>query len=404
MDLGSSITNALEQLKLQQDNIAALNVEIQNAIEDDNKKQELEEKLKKAKEDVSTTKEDIIKLMQADRTQLPTADKEPHLSESELITGDTQHDIKAPNPFGMDMLNQDHLPSRSFHFAPKLPVLQQYKQGENFLTWAARFKRFLKIGKITSDDSIIDLLLQNVDDPTVDKLEPVVQAMHPEERTNPELFIPLLEKAIYPEAEVRGWRQELSGGTISQGIDEDIDTYAAKIRSLAKKAYSNPSDRNEPCLNAFLNGLKDADVHNMIISQPGSDLDSDFEKAVAAARNFESRRRNRSQGVQPPTSPLDVLQVRNDSPRRSQQRNHAQDADTYQNNGRRRDFNQGRRGDNQRGGYNGGNQNARDRETRRCWYCNRIGHLRADCNTRRRDLNSERAGNQHRAGRENRSM
>ena len=90
--------------------------------------------------------------------------------------------------------------ARTFWFTPKLPVLQQYNHVENFLTWSSRFKRFLKIGKYTLYENIIDLLLQNIDDTTVDKLEPVVEAMSPNERANPELFYPLWKQAMYLEA------------------------------------------------------------------------------------------------------------------------------------------------------------------------------------------------------------
>ena len=391
-----TVVEQLAKLKLKQEKIVTINTDIDNLeVDQGEQKTGLETRLREAEKEESDIKNEIIQLMM-NKSADPINQEPQH---EHLLPPPSQpfwdaNAASAPDFLAFNAIKRN--PStlaRTFQFTPKLPVLQQYKHGENFLTWSYRFKRFLKIGKYTLDENIIELLLQNIDDTTVDKLEPVVEAMSPNERANPELFFPLLEQAMYLESEARGWRQELSGGTVSQGSDEDIETYAAKIRSLAKKAYSNPSDRNEPCLNAFLNGLKDSDVHNMIISHPGSELDKDFEKAVAAARNFESRRRNRSQNSNPSTSPIDVFRVnKNELSEQRQPRSQEQEHrdDTHENYHRNNDYqrnNFGRRGDHGRR-Y----RDPRDRETRRCWYCHKIGHIREHCNLRKKDLNSHRAG------------
>jgi hypothetical protein len=389
----STVAEELAKLKLKQEEIVAIKTDIDNLEDDEgDQKTGLEEKLREAEKKEGDMKNEIIQLMMK-RSEPPNQDSQ-HLLQSPSEPHWNVNATPAPDLLAFNAIKQN--PStlaRTFHFTPKLPVLQQYKHGENFLTWSSRFKRFLKIGKYTLDENIIELLLQNIDDTTVDKLEPIVEAMSPNQRANPELFFPLLEQAMYPEAEVRGWRQELSGGTVSQGIDEDIETYAAKIRSLAKKAYNNPSDRNEPCLNAFLNGLKDSDVHNMIISHPGSDLDKDFEKAVAAARNFESRRRNRSQNSIPSASPIDVLRInKNESSEQRQPRSQEQGHHDGNHNSYRRNDDYQRDNFPRRGNHERRYRDPRDRETRRCWYCHKIGHIREHCNLRKKDLNSHRAG------------
>ena len=71
---------------------------------------------------------------------------------------------------------------------------------------------------------------------------------------------------------------------------EDVDTYASRILSLAKRTYSDPSERHEPCLNTFLCGIRDVTLYDKVISVPCAE--DSFELAVESARKFETMRRS----------------------------------------------------------------------------------------------------------------
>jgi seryl-tRNA synthetase len=138
------VAENLVKLKAKQDEISQLITRLATE-ETGEDKTRMEGELTTAKAEEKNVKDSIIELM------IQTSDS------SQESSGKPQQDLDVNHI-------KSHDPSpRNFQFAPKLPVLQQYRHGENFLTWSARFKRFLKIGRYTLDDSIIDLLLQNVE-------------------------------------------------------------------------------------------------------------------------------------------------------------------------------------------------------------------------------------------------
>ena len=180
--------------------------------------------------------------------------------------------------------------SQSSHFTTRIPPPKQYQNGENFTTWCSRFKRYLSMGKV-ANSLAHEMLLNSVDDRTLEKLEPVAEKLTRAEKRDPEKFIQIFEQAMNPKSEIRALRQELSG-RITQGEDEDTEAFAARIRSLANKAYSEPAERQEPCLNAFLNGLKDDTLYDKVVAVPGAE--DNFELAVQSASKFEKMRRSRN--------------------------------------------------------------------------------------------------------------
>lgn len=165
-----------------------------------------------------------------------------------------------------------------------------FTYGGNFRIWTTRMRRFMSYGNIGNSISL-DMLLNNVDDKTEEYLDPFVRRMTKFERDDPDLFLPILEDAFYPKGEVRGLRQEIMSGDLKQKTDETVDDFASRIRSLGRRAYADSEYREEPCLNAFLCGLRDTDLYNMVISARGSS--DDFETAVMEARKFEKLRRKR---------------------------------------------------------------------------------------------------------------
>ena len=288
----------------------------------------------------------------------------------------------------------------------RMTAPKEYKHGEDFTTWCSRFRRYLRTSRIQRDDAF-DLLLNNIDDRTLDKLEPVAERLSTDERRDPDLFIPIFEQTIYPKSDIRALRQKLTSGNTVQEDEEDVDTFAARIRSLAKRAYSDPTDRHEPCLNVFLNGLKDEMLFDKVVSVPGAE--DDFDLAVESAIKFEKLRRT----TRKRTSELDVLRISNSSTdqtaggdlredrnanrsddrtpdRREQvQRDDFRRYNFRQNNSRFQNTNRGR-------GAHGGSRSGQRGGSRQCFLCHERGHIVNDCPIN--PLNGNRAGRSQNVG------
>jgi hypothetical protein len=260
---------------------------------------------------------------------------------------------------------------------------KEYKHGENFTTWCSRFKRYYRASRLRRRDAF-ELLLNSVDDRTLEKIEPVADKLTTEEAREPDLFIPIFEQAIYPKSDIRSLRQQLTNGNLWQEEDEDVDTFASRIRSLAKRAYSKPAERHEPCLNAFLNGMKDPLLFDKVVSVPGAE--DDFELAVESARKFEKLRRpNRHR-----TSELDVLRVSENQNRGGSPQEGAEASQRHTYRHDRRMQREDSRNDNRR------SRQGQRSETRKCYLCQEKGHIVANCPLN--PLNPNRAGNNQNVG------
>ena len=249
---------------------------------------------------------------------------------------------------------------------------KEFKHGNNFAQWCSRFRRDLKIGRIERE-SAIETFLNSLDDRTAEKLEPVADKMSSEERKDPEKFITLFEETIYPQAEIRSLRVKLTNGSLKQEETEDVDSFAARIRNIAHRAYPDTASRLEPSLNAFLNGLQE-DLYDRIISPPPRD----FEEAVTTAITYEKMRRSRESAI--------VLRMNQNQNVANNQNNNGPTTNT----GRWRD-NPAPNWSNQ--GYGQGGVTRQRRETRTCFACGRVGHIQRNCWSRNQQpLNANRAG------------
>ncbi|KAL5266100.1 hypothetical protein ACHWQZ_G006676 [Mnemiopsis leidyi] len=154
----------------------------------------------------------------------------------------------------------------------------------------------------TSNSDYSNALLSCVDDITLQKLMPVVENLTDDERRNIKLLLDTCREALYPKSEMRALRQQLTSAKIVQPGEEELEEFAARIRSIVNKAgYTTEADKSEACLNAFLNGLY-AELADKLYAAP--DVENSFEVAVSTARKLEKMRKVRA----PPATPeTDIL-------------------------------------------------------------------------------------------------
>lgn len=295
--------------------------------------------------------------------------------------------------------------------------IREYKHGDNFTTWCSRFKRYLRSNRLRRKDAH-DLLLSMVDDRTLEKLEPVADKLSLAEQRDPDLFIPIFEEAIYPKTDVRALRQELTGSDMRQGDAEDVESFASRIRNLGKRAYGSPAERHEPCLNAFLHGLKDRSLYQDVVKDPQAQ--NNFELAATLAASLDKLRRSTHGRSAEPYNVLRLERSTSENPDRNtydrrngnsstnhpeahDDRNYRrQNNDNDRQNDRESDRqnNDGRsnNGSSSRGrSYNDNNsrQNNR-RDNRTCFLCHKKGHVVANCF--KNPLNINRAGDSQGTG------
>jgi hypothetical protein len=365
-----NVDDLLEAWKLASQKIADLTLDIEKKTAEEAESSVLDplrEQLEDAKKDESATKTSLFdewsKLKQstaASGDRDATQKTEPEVT-SDRPTSDILGSSNKPDIITI----RDETPMTARFTAPK-----EYKHGDNFTIWCSRFRRYLRASRIQRDDAF-ELLLNHVDDRTLETLEPVADRLTTFEKRDPEKFIPIFEQAIYPKSDIRSLRQLMTNGNLIQEESEDVDTFASRVRSLAKRAYNNPSERHEPCLNAFLNGMRDGNLFDKVISVPGAE--DNFDLAVESARKFEKLRRTNRNFNQPEQDSFNVLRLNNNS-----NRDNPRD-ERSQGNGDNRRNRQGQnygsndtRNSNTRGsdGNRGNNQTSGNRrENRTCYLC-----------------------------------
>ena len=162
---------------------------------------------------------------------------------------------------------------------------EKYKHGDDFTLWAARFKRYVKMAGINDEQSLWTLLNQ-VDDRTAEKLDPVCDSLTSAQRRDPELYLPILEKSIYPVTQSKTLRVQLT--QLKQKESETVDDFAVRIRKMGNKIWRSPitgGPGDELCYSVFLAGLKQNEIRKDVIKSPGV---NQFEQAVKAAVETEN--------------------------------------------------------------------------------------------------------------------
>ena len=268
---------------------------------------------------------------------------------------------------------------------------KEYKHTEDFRAWSKRFQRYLSVSDLRGCDALL-LMLNCVDERTAQRLETVVDSMTPEDEADYARFMPLFEEAIYPKSESRALRLELA--QLSQTADEDIGSFAARIRNIASRAYDgNASGKDDCCYQTFVRGILSRDIKLDVMK---GEVES-FEKAVQLATKLE-RIISTAETSTPEaaTGLLDVMRVR-ETPRTSQPAHPVQNPtpdreqhfrsdnagmprqqsyrnqDNYRRNSQRYD-------NSYRSNPRPANNSRYDQENRTCYSCGTRGHLWRNCN------------------------
>ena len=362
------------ELRAINEDLAKLNVQLGEATEDE-VKNEVEGRINTTKTAQNELKEKLLEhiLSESSPQIIPQTESQTNTKAETSSIG--------PSTSTVDFVDRDSV-NNSRRIKLKQP--KEYKKGEDFATFGHRFQIFVESNR-TDPTDYVNALLSCVDDITLQKLMPVLQCLTDDEKKNLKTLLDRCRETLYPQSEIRALRQQLTSAKIAQSGDEDVEAFAARIRSVVNRAgYTTEAEKSETCLNAFLNGLN-GDLADKLYAAP--DVENSFEIAVSTARKLEKMKSLRTSTAVPEVDNLAsvfrVTQPQRGSRMQSQERSSEQqqllaDISEYS----RRDGvsnHSPRRGNfNQRGRAAPRGRRERNEE-RTCYRCGVQGHIARFC-------------------------
>ena len=292
--------------------------------------------------------------------------------------------------------------------------LYKFSKGENFARYCDRFLEFIRISRVR-DPNLYLFFLQKMDNETYTILK--TAKLSAEEKANAKLFIKIYKDLIYGN-EKMSLRNEVID--CKQNFGENVRDYACRILEKSNMAFDDPKTREEYCLMAFLRG-----VRNTHIKRKLNEVSLEkFDEAVRWAEKLEriERMLNPEQNVAPilrENSDFSFRPRRVESRSRSHERSssrgrsnswrsnssqgserHSRSRDesrsrsrergrSWSNGSRNREqrkpfFNNNRGGwRSQRGRNSRGGPSRNQKTDKICWNCQKRGHLRRNCWSRR---------------------
>lgn len=161
----------------------------------------------------------------------------------------------------------------------------QYKQGDDFLTWAAQFFNFAEAMAIAKKDQFAALCtyLDSVSFSMVQEL-----ALAEDEKPDPAKFRQLLEKALQPVDKIP---PRLALKYRAQEVNESLHDFSVALRKLAGKASIPADSREQMLVDSFCTGVRDSDTSIKLLATTFETLSLAVEKgqkfeAATKIRNF----------------------------------------------------------------------------------------------------------------------
>lgn len=344
---------------------------------DENKKTEMQGKIDAAETAKTELKTRLLDAIETDCLNSKDEEIAPTVDSKSVATPSTS------SGYVITSRERSHAACSNTNLRIKQP--KEYKNGEDFSTFCYRFKIFVEANK-TSKSDYSNALLSCVDDITLQKLMPVIDNLTDGERRDIKILLDTCRETLYPKSEMRALRQQLTSAKIVQTGEEEVEEFAARIRSIVNRAgYTTEADKSEACLNAFLNGLN-AELADKLYAAP--DVENSFEVAVSTARKLEKMRKVRASPATPEPDILSsVFRVSESRGSRDQQQNRSHtERSQEQQDLLSQASNYGRQG--QRSGYQPRHNNSSQRgtserrvrpETRTCYRCGVKGHIARSC-------------------------
>ena len=296
------------------------------------------------------------------------------------------------------------------------PKLRRFLKGENFAQFCERFKEFAYLSKL-QDDKLHLYFLQHVDDETYSTLKSV--SLSPREQADPELFCDEFKRAVYGEESTTLKAEVLDCKQLSS---ESVEEYAYRLREKAVVAFSDIELANQNCLISFVKGVRDPYIGRKLNEEELHD----FNEAVKLAKRLEviermyGNQKSQDASILKEThvsfSPRDVSEDNRErrshsrTPSRSRERYdrsrsssrsisreryprshssfHRSRNDSVNSRNSDRSFSSRSRS-NPRSSHQRSRSRSlsrqryipsgRNQPRKRCWHCNRIGHVRRHC-------------------------
>ena len=213
------------ELRAINEDLAKLIVEFGEATEDE-VKNEVEGRINTAKTAQNELKEKLLEhiLSESSPQSIPQTESETNTKAETSSIG--------PSTSTVDFVDRDSV-NNSRRIKLKQP--KEYKKGEDFATFGHRFQIFVESNR-TDPKDYVNALLSCVDDITLQKLMPVLQCLTDDEKKNLKTLLDRCRETLYPQSDIRALRQQLTSAKIAQSGDEDVEAFAARIRSVVNRA------------------------------------------------------------------------------------------------------------------------------------------------------------------------
>ena len=284
------------------------------------------------------------------------------------------------------------------------PKLSKFLKGENFAQYCERFKEYAYLYKL-KDKKLHLYFLQHMNDETYSILKSVI--LGEREQEDPELFCDEYKRAIYGEESATLKADVFECKQLSS---ESIEEFAYRLREKADVAFSEKKLANQNCLITFIKGVRDPYIGRKLNEEELHD----FNDAVKLAKRLEVI--ERMYGDKKETKPATILRetqvsfAQSDTSGESRERYHRSKSPSHRTQSRSReryprsrtrsssfDSRNSDRSFNRRSGSNPRwsrdrsrsrgrfGSRSRSRDTRRsngpkrCWHCNKLGHVKRQC-------------------------